>query len=43
MTVCPAADAADGRFDVTGVGPMTRLELVRGRACPPARTWTIRP
>jgi diacylglycerol kinase (ATP) len=31
MKVCPAADPADGRFDVTVVGPFSRLELVRTR------------
>jgi diacylglycerol kinase (ATP) len=31
MKVCPTADPADGLFDVTVVGPMTRRELVRSR------------
>jgi diacylglycerol kinase (ATP) len=31
MKVCPSADPADGLFDVTVVGPMSRLELVRAR------------
>jgi diacylglycerol kinase (ATP) len=31
MTVCPGADPSDGAFDVTVVGPMTRMELVRSR------------
>lgn len=31
MKVCPDADPADGRFDVTVVGPMSRLALVRSR------------
>ena len=31
MKVCPGADATDGTFDVTVVGPMGRLELVRSR------------
>ncbi len=31
MRICPAADPADGRFDVTVVGPMRRRELVRSR------------
>ncbi|TFV77580.1 sphingosine kinase [Blastococcus sp. CT_GayMR19] len=31
MKVCPGADPADGLFDVTVVGPLTRLELVRQR------------
>jgi YegS/Rv2252/BmrU family lipid kinase len=31
MRICPAADPADGLFDVTVVGPMTRRELVRNR------------
>ncbi|WP_448628706.1 diacylglycerol/lipid kinase family protein [Geodermatophilus sp. URMC 64] len=31
MRVCPDADPADGRFDVTVVGPMSRRELVRSR------------
>jgi diacylglycerol kinase (ATP) len=31
MKVCPGADPADGMFDVTVVGPMTRMELVRSR------------
>ncbi|TQN42998.1 diacylglycerol kinase [Blastococcus colisei] len=29
MKVCPGADPADGLFDVTVVGPSTRLELMR--------------
>ena len=29
MKVCPGADPADGLFDVTVVGPLTRLELIR--------------
>ena len=31
MQICPGADPADGRFDVTVVGPLTRRELVRTR------------
>ncbi|RBY81381.1 sphingosine kinase [Blastococcus sp. TF02-09] len=31
MEICPGADPADGRFDVTVVGPLTRLELIRAR------------
>src|SRR3954447_4166995 len=31
MRVCPDADVADGLFDVTVVGPMTRSQLVRSR------------
>jgi diacylglycerol kinase (ATP) len=31
MRVCPGADPADGLFDVTVVGPMTRRQLVRSR------------
>ncbi|GAB3308535.1 YegS/Rv2252/BmrU family lipid kinase [Geodermatophilus aquaeductus] len=31
MRVCPDADPADGRLDVTVVGPVTRRELVRTR------------
>jgi diacylglycerol kinase (ATP) len=31
MRVCPAADPADGAFDVTVVGPVSRRELVRTR------------
>src|SRR5215218_1905090 len=31
MMVCPGADPGDGLFDVTVVGPMTRLELIRSR------------
>ncbi|MGY1782800.1 diacylglycerol kinase family protein [Geodermatophilus sp. SYSU D01036] len=31
MRVCPAADPADGRLDVTVVGPVSRRELVRTR------------
>jgi len=31
MRICPGADPADGRFDVTVVGPMSRRELVRAR------------
>jgi diacylglycerol kinase (ATP) len=29
MKVCPGADPADGLFDVTVVGPLSRLELMR--------------
>ena len=31
MEVCPGADPADGLFDVTVVGPLSRRELVRQR------------
>jgi diacylglycerol kinase (ATP) len=31
MRICPGADPADGRFDVTVVGPLSRRELVRAR------------
>jgi YegS/Rv2252/BmrU family lipid kinase len=31
LKVCPGADPADGLFDVTVVGPMSRLELIRSR------------
>jgi diacylglycerol kinase (ATP) len=31
MKVCPGADPADGLFDVTVVGPLTRRDLVRQR------------
>lgn len=31
MRICPDADPADGRFDVTVVGPVSRRELVRSR------------
>jgi diacylglycerol kinase (ATP) len=31
MRICPDADPADGLFDVTVVGPMSRRELVRTR------------
>jgi YegS/Rv2252/BmrU family lipid kinase len=31
MRVCPGADPSDGLFDVTVVGPLSRLELVRQR------------
>ncbi len=31
MRVCPTADPADGTFDVTVVGPVSRRELVRSR------------
>jgi YegS/Rv2252/BmrU family lipid kinase len=31
MKVCPSADPTDGTFDVTVVGPMGRLELIRSR------------
>lgn len=31
MRICPGADPADRRFDVTVVGPMTRRQLVRNR------------
>jgi diacylglycerol kinase (ATP) len=31
LEICPGADPADGLFDVTVVGPLTRRELVRAR------------
>jgi diacylglycerol kinase (ATP) len=31
MKVCPGADPSDGLFDVTVVGPLSRLQLVRQR------------
>lgn len=31
LEICPGADPADGLFDVTVVGPLTRLELVQAR------------
>jgi diacylglycerol kinase (ATP) len=31
MRICPGADPADGMFDVTVVGPLSRRELVRSR------------
>jgi YegS/Rv2252/BmrU family lipid kinase len=31
MRVCPGADPSDGLFDVTVVGPLTRLALIRQR------------
>ncbi|SOC49403.1 diacylglycerol kinase [Blastococcus aggregatus] len=31
LNICPGADPADGRFDVTVVGPTTRRELIRTR------------
>lgn len=31
MKVCPGADPADGLFDVTVVGPMSRRQLIRSR------------
>lgn len=31
MKVCPGADPSDGLFDITVVGPLSRLELVRQR------------
>lgn len=31
LAICPGADPADGRFDVTVVGPTTRRELIRTR------------
>jgi diacylglycerol kinase (ATP) len=31
MRVCPGADPADGRFDITVIGPLGRRELVRAR------------
>ncbi len=31
LSICPGADPADGRFDVTVVGPTTRRELIRTR------------
>jgi len=31
LKVCPGADPSDGLFDVTVVGPMSRLQLIRSR------------
>jgi diacylglycerol kinase (ATP) len=31
LQICPGADPADGLFDITVVGPLTRRELVRAR------------
>lgn len=31
MRICPGADPTDGRFDITVVGPLGRLDLVRAR------------
>ncbi|SDG08656.1 diacylglycerol kinase [Blastococcus aurantiacus] len=31
LEICPGADPADGLFDVTVVGPLTRLELIQAR------------
>ncbi|RBY84743.1 diacylglycerol kinase family protein [Blastococcus sp. TF02A-26] len=43
MRVCPGADPADGRFDVTVVGPVGRLELVRTRPRLTAGTHVAHP
>jgi diacylglycerol kinase (ATP) len=43
MRVCPAADPGDGRFDVTVVGPMSRLQLVRSRPLLTAGTHVEHP
>jgi diacylglycerol kinase (ATP) len=43
MKVCPAADPADGLFDVTVVGPMTRRELIRSRPLLTAGTHVENP
>lgn len=43
MKVCPAADPTDGTFEVTVVGPMSRLELVRSRPRLTAGTHVLHP
>ena len=43
MRVCPAADPADGSFDVTVVGPVSRRELVRTRPRLTAGTHVTHP
>ncbi len=43
MRICPAADPADGAFDVTVVGPVSRRELVRPRPRLPAGTHVEHP
>ncbi|PWW24300.1 diacylglycerol kinase [Geodermatophilus normandii] len=43
MRVCPDADPADGRLDVTVVGPVTRRELVRTRPRLTAGTHVAHP
>jgi diacylglycerol kinase (ATP) len=43
MKVCPAADPDDGRFDVTVVGPVTRLDLARWRPRLSAGTHVTHP
>lgn len=43
MRICPGADPADGLFDVTVVGPMSRRELVRSRPLLTAGTHVDHP
>lgn len=43
MRICPDADPGDGCFDVTVVGPMSRLELVRNRPHLTAGTHVLHP
>ncbi len=43
MRICPGADPADGFFDVTVVGPMSRRELVRSRPLLTAGTHVDHP
>ena len=43
MKVCPSADPTDGTFDVTVVGPMGPLELVRSRPRLTAGTHVLHP
>ena len=43
MRVCPGADPADGLFDVTVVGPMSRRELIRSRPRLAAGTHVTHP
>jgi diacylglycerol kinase (ATP) len=43
MKVCPTADPADGLFDITVVGPLSRRELVRSRPTLTAGTHVDNP
>ncbi|MGY1616469.1 diacylglycerol/lipid kinase family protein [Geodermatophilus sp. SYSU D00691] len=43
MRVCPGADPADGLFDVTVLGPVSRRELVRSRPLLTAGTHVAHP
>ncbi len=43
MRICPDADPTDGLFDVTVVGPMSRLELIREKPRLAAGTHVLHP